>query len=52
MKCPNCGNSNLSAAYTLDTEYWDNAYYDTVNGVCPDCGKSKMWQRKKVKGHH
>ena len=43
MKCPNCGSSNLYATCTLDTEYWDNAYYDTVTGVCPECQKAWQW---------
>lgn len=43
MKCPNCGSSKLYATNTLDSEYWHGAYHDTVNGVCPDCGKSWRW---------
>lgn len=40
MKCPNCGCSYLRAVDTLDTEYDSGSYYDTVEGTCPDCGKS------------
>lgn len=42
MKCPNCGGV-VHAVDTLDSE-WDNGkYYDTVEGTCPDCGKSWRW---------
>lgn len=43
MKCPNCGCSNLRAVDTLDTEYDSGSYYDSVEGTCPDCGKSWRW---------
>lgn len=42
MKCPNCG-SMIYAVETLDTEYDCGSYYDTVEGTCPDCGKSWRW---------
>lgn len=38
MKCPNCGNE-VYAIDTLDSEWIDNEYYDTVEGTCPKCGK-------------
>lgn len=43
MKCPNCGCSNLHAINTIDIEYYKGAYYDSVEGTCPDCGKSWYW---------
>ncbi len=42
MKCPNCGNM-VFAVDTLDSEYFNDTYYDTVEGTCPDCGKSYRW---------
>lgn len=43
MKCPNCGCSDLRAVDTLDTEFFNDAYHDVVEGTCPDCGKSWQW---------
>ena len=43
MKCPNCGCSDLRAVDTLDSEWDCGKYYDTVEGTCPDCGKSWRW---------
>ncbi len=42
MKCPNCGGI-VRAVDTLDTEYYGNSYYDSVEGVCPDCGVTWQW---------
>ncbi len=42
MKCPNCGNE-VYAVDTLDSEYFNGTYYDTVEGTCPNCGKSYRW---------
>ena len=42
MKCPNCGGV-VHAVDTLDTEYYNGSYYDTVEGTCPDCGVSWQW---------
>lgn len=42
MTCPNCGEI-FTAVETIDTE-WDNGkYYDTVRGVCPNCLKVYKW---------
>lgn len=43
MKCPNCGNY-VHAVDTLDSEWIDNEYYDTVEGVCDKCGKIWQWE--------
>ena len=43
MKCPNCGCFNLHAFEVLETDYDHGAYRDTVEGTCPDCGKSWRW---------
>lgn len=43
MKCPNCGNE-VYAVDTLDSEWIDNEYYDTVEGTCPKCGKIWQWE--------
>ena len=45
MKCPNCGGI-VHADEFFNTEYFDNAYHDTVKGACPDCGA--VWQWTKV----
>ena len=42
MKCPNCGGI-VHAVDTLDSEWELGRYYDTVEGTCPDCGKSWRW---------
>lgn len=42
MKCPNCGGT-VRAVDTLDSEWELGRYYDTVEGTCPDCGKSWRW---------
>ena len=42
MKCPNCGGI-VRAVDTLDSEWGCDKYYDTVEGTCPDCGKSWRW---------
>ena len=42
MKCPNCGDF-VRAVDTLDSEWCDNKYYDTVDGACPTCGKVWQW---------
>lgn len=42
MKCPNCGDF-VRAVDTLDSEWCYNKYYDTVEGVCPTCGKVWKW---------
>ncbi len=42
MKCPVC-EGIVRAVDTLDTEWDHGKYYDTVEGTCPDCGKSWRW---------
>jgi len=42
MTCPNCGGF-VSAVDTLDTEYYNDSYYESVEGVCPDCGTAWQW---------
>lgn len=42
MKCPICGGT-VRAVDTLDSEWELGRYYDTVEGTCPDCGKSWRW---------
>ncbi len=42
MKCLNCGNE-VYAVDTLDSEWELGRYYDTVEGTCPNCGKSWRW---------
>ena len=42
MKCPNC-KSIVFAADTIDSEYFNDAYYDEVEGTCPQCGLSWHW---------
>lgn len=42
MKCPNCGGI-VRAVDILDSEWELGRYYDTVEGTCPDCGKSWRW---------
>ena len=42
MKCPNC-DGIVRAVDTLDSEWELGRYYDTVEGTCPDCGKSWRW---------
>ena len=42
MKCPICG-SFVRAVDTLDSEWFNDSYYDTVEGTCPDCNKSFRW---------
>lgn len=43
MKCPNCGN-RVYAFETVDSEWIDNEYYDTVEGTCSKCGKNWQWE--------
>ena len=43
MKCPNCGDF-VRAVDTLESEWIDNEYYDTVEGACPTCGKIWQWE--------
>lgn len=43
MKCPFCGCPDIFATATIDTEFFDNAYHDIVEGTCPDCEKSWQW---------
>ena len=43
MKCPNCGCPDLRVVDTFDSEWDCDKYYDTVEGTCPDCGKSWRW---------
>ena len=40
--CPICG-GNVSAIDTPITEYHNYKYYDTVEGMCRDCGKLWQW---------
>lgn len=42
MKCPICG-SFVRAVDTLDSEWFNDSYYDTVEGTCPDCNNSFRW---------
>ena len=42
MKCPNCGEV-VRAIDTLDSDYYGDSYYDSVEGTCPNCGKSWRW---------
>lgn len=42
MKCPIC-EGIVRAVNTLDSEWNCGKYYDTVEGTCPDCGKSWRW---------
>lgn len=43
MKCPNCGNE-FYATDSIDTEYYDNKYYESVFGRCPNCRKAYKWK--------
>jgi len=43
MKCPNCGSSNIYAVDTLDSEYYNGSYYNTVRGVCHECNHWWQW---------
>ena len=45
MKCPNCSGI-VREVDTLDSEYFGNKYYDTVEGICSKCGK--IWRWKEV----
>lgn len=42
MKCPNCGNE-IYVVDVLDSDCYDNSYYDSVEGTCSNCGKSWRW---------
>ena len=42
MKCPICG-SFVRALVTVDSEWVNGAYYDSVEGTCPDCGTAWQW---------
>ena len=42
MKCPNCGKF-IEATETIDNEYFNGKYYDTVEGTCLNCGKMYSW---------
>ncbi len=42
MKCPIC-DSFVHAVDTFDSVWCNGAYYDTVEGTCPDCGNSFRW---------
>lgn len=42
MKCPNCG-TTVYAVDTFDSEWYNDNYYDDVEGTCPNCGKSWRW---------
>ena len=42
MICPNCKDI-VRATDTIDTEWYDNKYYDLVEGTCPNCGKRWSW---------
>ena len=42
-KCPYCG-AELIPTETTDSEYWGDAYHDTVEGYCPSCETEFGWE--------
>ena len=42
MKCPNCGKIILEVNI-LDSDFYNDHCFDSVEGTCPNCGKSWRW---------
>ena len=42
MTCPNCG-EYIQNTEAIDSEFYNNAYYDYVVGICDKCRKTYRW---------
>ena len=42
MTCPNCGQTLVNYD-SIDTEYWNDSFYETVRGECENCFKTYRW---------
>lgn len=50
MVCPNCG-TIITNTDLIDTEWYDNNYYDNMIGTCENCNKTYTWSEVFIYSH-